>query len=261
MKTNKRLCSCTICKNVLTTNNLPIHYNSKQCRTGKLFSSPREKQERSLKCKFCDKIGSSMNSITQHELYCKSNPEKKVKKSSFGMLGKKGSNQFAKAKKMGLPLPEVSERTRLKISEATKKANETRWADPAIRKKHAEAMRRAVNNNPDSYTSSNRGRVKQIEYKGIKFQGSWELEFYKYCEANSIECFRNTEGFKYVWQGERTYYPDFYLPKYDSYVEVKGYKTERDEAKWKQFPKKLLIIDKKDIDNIKKGIYNLIVVK
>jgi wobble nucleotide-excising tRNase len=51
------------------------------------------------------------------------------------------------------------------------------------------------------------------------------------------------------------------LPKYDSYVEVKGYKTERDEAKWKQFPKKLLIIDKKDIDNIKKGIYNLIVVK
>jgi hypothetical protein len=33
------------------------------------------------------------------------------------------------------------------------------------------------------------------------------------------------------------YFPDFYLPETEEYIEIKGYKTERDEAKWKYFPK------------------------
>jgi hypothetical protein len=214
-----------------------------------------------MNCQYCKREAKTLVSNVQHEIWCKENPNRKIRKGTPGQIGRKRPPGFVTTNQWSKPGYTMSAETRKKISEATKKANETRWSDPEIRKKHAESMRRAVDNNPESYTSSNRGRVKQIEYKGIKFQGSWELEFYKYCEFNSIECVRNTEGFKYVWQGERTYYPDFYLPKYDTYVEVKGYKTERDEAKWKQFPKKLLIIDKKDIDNIKKDIYNLIIVK
>jgi hypothetical protein len=43
--------------------------------------------------------------------------------------------------------------------------------------------------------------------------------------------------------------PDFYLIESDTYVEVKGYKTEKDEAKWNQFPKhrKLKILMKEDL--------------
>ena len=118
-------------------------------------------------------------------------------------------------------------------------------------------MKKAVEKNPEAYTSSNRGRTKQIIYNNIKFHGSWELKFYQWCESNNVNCIRNSTGFKYNWFGERTYFPDFYLPDYDTYVEVKGYKTERDDAKWSQFPNKLLTVVKKDMINIIKNSYEL----
>ena len=118
-------------------------------------------------------------------------------------------------------------------------------------------MKEAVKNNPDSYTSSNRGRTKQIEFDDIKFQGNWELEFYKWAKANNLNPKRATDGFTYIWNGERTYFLDFYIESKDLYVEVKGYKTDRDEAKWKQFPKELLIVDKKAIDKIRKNSYTI----
>jgi hypothetical protein len=202
-------------------------------------------------CKFCNREAKTTNSNIQHKLYCKSNPNKKIKTASMGMSGKKGANQYTYGAKM-------DDETRNKIRESTIRLNVERWGNPQNRIKHSEAMKRAVANNPEAYTSSNRGRTKQIIYKGIKFQGSWELTFFKWCEDKNITCERNTEGFAYEWNGIRTYFPDFYLPSYDSYVEVKGYKTEQDDAKWKQFPKKLLTVVKKDIDNIKKDCYNIL---
>jgi hypothetical protein len=202
-------------------------------------------------CKFCNREANTTTSNIQHELYCKSNPNKKIKTASMGMSGKKGANQYTYGAKM-------DDETRNKIRESTIRLNVERWGNPQNRIKHSEAMKRAVANNPEAYTSSNRGRTKQIIYKGIKFQGSWELTFFKWCEDKNITCERNIEGFAYEWNGTRTYFPDFYLPSYDSYVEVKGYKTEQDDAKWKQFPKKLLTVVKKDIDNIKKDCYNIL---
>ena len=64
-----------------------------------------------------------------------------------------------------------------------------------------------------------------------------------------------TEGFPYIWNGERTYFPDFYIESLDLYVEIKGYETDRDKAKWKQFPKKLRVIKKKEINEIKKNCF------
>ena len=54
------------------------------------------------------------------------------------------------------------------------------------------------------------------------------------------------------------YFPDFYLPKYKLYIEVKGYETKRDRAKWKNFPKKLLILKNNEIKLIKQNKFNLI---
>ena len=65
------------------------------------------------------------------------------------------------------------------------------------------------------------------------------------------------QGFPYNWNGDRTYFPDFYLPELSEYVEVKGYKTERDVAKWQQFPNKLRLILKEDIIQIQKNEFVL----
>jgi len=201
-----------------------------------------------LYCSYCKRPEKSKTSKVQHELYCKENSERRIKKSSYGMLGKKGSNQWIKG--TGKPISEEGK-------EKIRQTNRIRIWTEEDRKKHSDTMKLAVQQNPESYTSSNRGRTKQIEYKGMKFQGNWELDFFKWCEDNSIKCERNTQGFKYEWNGIRTYFPDFYLSDLSEYVEVKGYKTDRDEAKWEQFPNKLRVILKKDIIKIRKNEFVL----
>jgi len=201
-----------------------------------------------LKCIFCNRDEKSLNSKAQHELYCKSNPDAKVKKASMGMLGKQGSNQFIKG--TGKPMTD-------KGKESIRVSNKNRVWTTETRANHSVSMKKAVENYPESYTSSNRGRTKQIIFNGIKFQGNWELEFYKWCVSNNILCIRNSEGFEYEWNGSRTYFPDFYLPEKNTYVEVKGFKTERDSAKWEQFPKQLIIVQKQDIISINKNSYIL----
>ena len=49
---------------------------------------------------------------------------------------------------------------------------------------------------------------------------------------------RCKDSFSYNFQNKlRRYTPDFYLVDTCEYVEIKGYKTEKDDAKWCQFPK------------------------
>jgi hypothetical protein len=156
-------------------------------------------------------------------------------------------NQWTKAKELGITL-EISDETRKKLSDASKKQKHSEES----KRKISEGIRKAIERNPDAYTSSNRGRTKQIVYNNIKFQGKWELEFYQYCERKNIKIQRSNEWFEYEWDGLRKYFPDFYLPDLNTYVEVKGYETDRDKAKWSAFPKKLIIIRKEDIHNIRK---------
>lgn len=149
-------------------------------------------------------------------------------------------------------IEKLTDAGRDRIRQATSINNIKKWKDPVIRKKHQESMKRAVLNNPEAYTSSNRGRTKEIIFDNIKFQGRWELEFYQYCKAANIQIERSNEWFEYEWKGSRKYFPDFYLPEYDLYIEVKGFETDRDRAKWSSFPKKLRVIRKKDIIEIRK---------
>jgi hypothetical protein len=39
------------------------------------------------------------------------------------------------------------------------------------------------------------------------------------------------------------------------YIEVKGYETDRDRAKWLQFPKNLRIIKETEIKQIRQGCF------
>jgi hypothetical protein len=77
-----------------------------------------------------------------------------------------------------------------------------------------------------------------VNYNGTDLHGSWEVAYARYLDLNSIKWIRNKDSFTYTFGGkERKYTPDFYLVDTDEYVEIKGYKTEKDIAKWEQFPK------------------------
>lgn len=202
-----------------------------------------------LLCKFCSKICKNDNSLRNHSRLCKLNPDKdilppKSDKWRESIKNRKNANQFTYGAK-------VSEETKRKLSESSKKQV---WSEER-RQNHSLAMKKAVEKNPDSYTSSNRGRTKQLIFDGIKFQGQWELEFYLYCKRNSIQIERTNECFDYEWNGSRKYFPDFFLREKNLYIEVKGYETERDRAKWSAFPKKLKVIGKEEIKKIRKGCF------
>lgn len=98
-------------------------------------------------CKFCNKEISNAGCLVLHESYCKNNPNKKDYSKIGGFeqynrrckeLGIPHDNQYTKAKKLGLPKPEISEETRKKLSKTSKgrkHTEETKLKLSLIRKK------------------------------------------------------------------------------------------------------------------------------
>lgn len=205
-----------------------------------------------MDCKFCEKNCKNYNSLINHERLCKENPNRQEVVSNFieynkkrKDLGIKGTNQYTKAKLLGLPKPVMSDETRKKLSESSKNRKYTEEQ----KKKHSESMKRAVENHPNSYTKNNVvGRVKNIIYNGIKLKGKWEVIVAKWLDLNNIKWEHETKSFDYEWNGIRKYYPDFYLPEFDLFIEVKGYETERDRCKWKDISNLIIL----KLDEIKK---------
>jgi hypothetical protein len=168
-------------------------------------------------------------------------------------LGIPGTNQFIKAKKEGRVVV-VSEETRKKLG----KINKGKQLTENHKNKLKIAMRKAVLENPNSYSANNvSGRTPIIEYNGFRLKGSWELLVAKWLDENNIKWTNIIEGFDYEWEeSKHIYYPDFYLLEYDKYIEVKGFERERDRCKWKVVSN-LIIIKKDDITKIKNKEYKL----
>jgi hypothetical protein len=208
-----------------------------------------------MNCRYCNDE-KNIYGLKNHERYCKLNPDRKDYDSSRNpMKGRKGSNQYIKAKKEGREKPLRSEESYKKQALSM---SLVKWSD-SRRKKHSDRMKEAVKSNPSSYSSSNvSGRTKTIEYNGFKLKGTWEYEVAKYLDENYIKWTNIIETpFEYEWEGEiHLYFPDFYLTDYDLYLEVKGYERDRDREKWKVLDN-LIIIKKKEIEEIKKRLYRL----
>lgn len=91
------------------------------------------------------------------------------------------------------------------------------------------------------------GRGKQGWYKGYWCDSSWELAYVIYNLEHDIKFDRNKEGFEYEFENKKyKYYPDFILED-GTYVEIKGYLDKKNNAKINSFNKKLIVIDKKGI--------------
>lgn len=218
------------------------------------------------KCKYCGKICKNKNSLAQHEIRCKNNPDrintdnstKNLKEYNnrvrSGEITKSNSNQYVKAKNLGLPKPEISQETRQKLSAVWL----GRHHSEESKQKTSQTMQQVVRERPESYSASNvNGRVKKVLYKDHILDSSWEVEVAKFLDSYDIRWEKPTTGFDYIYDGKsHIYYPDFYLLDFNTYIEVKGYKRKRDLAKWSSVPN-LIVISKKEISDIKAGVYKL----
>jgi len=205
-------------------------------------------------CPYCTKSYKTINALRSHKGYCKSNPnsvehpaKRRIGKNN-PMYGKKGCNQYIKHG------DEMSQETKEKIS---KSLTGSKWSEKR-KNDHSKVMSEIVKNNPASYRHGNKGgRTKIYEYKGFKLRGTWELSVAMYLDSIDVKWTNHVKSFPYLYEGkERQYYPDFYLPDHDMYLEVKGYETERDKIKWSSVTN-LKIIKKNEINKIQKRTYNI----
>lgn len=229
-----------------------------------------------MNCKFCNKESKSNNANAQHEIRCRDNPNRismdylNINRSNAMVIpetpcvycGKIIVNKLALGNHQTRcsmnPNRKLQVQTPAGKARSIAKNKERIWTDE-MRLNHSASMKQAVKENPESYTSSNRGRTKQIIVDGIKLQGQWEVDFYLWAKEKGLNPKRPDRAFKYSWNGERFYHPDFYIESLNLYVEVKGYETDRDRAKWSQFPEKLVVIKSAEIKKIRQGCFNWLV--
>lgn len=207
-------------------------------------------------CKFCGQERKNHNSLINHERLCKLNPNKQSTpfQSIEFRLRKKGNgcNQYTKAKRLGLSIPRLSIESRRKISIAA--SNRHKNAPVEIQEEENNRRKNKIREkvrNGEWHTSL--AKRMHYRYNEIDLHGKWELAYAKWLDLNSIKWERCKEQFSYIFEDKpRKYTPDFYLPESDEYIEIKGYKTKKDEAKWNQFPKhrKLKILLEKDLKDM-----------
>lgn len=209
-------------------------------------------------CQFCNKECKNLNSLKQHEIRCKENPNKidltYLSNRDYSNFNFNPSNQFIKAQKEGKKF-EVSSETKEKLSKIWKGKD----LPEEMKIKISNGMQKAVKEHPESYFGINTNtRVKKYLYNGVWLDGNWEVIFAKYLDSQNIKWNRPKQGFKYIWNnGNHIYYPDFYLIDYDLYIEIKGQETERDHIKWKSVSN-LLVIRWDEIKKINRNTFNIL---
>lgn len=87
-------------------------------------------------------------------------------------------------------------------------------------------------NNPNCGGETN---YKRYEYKNIVFDSSWEVEIAKYLDSKNIKWERSRKHILH-WvdsnNRNRRYYPDFYLPEHNIYIDPKNpFKQLKDKEK------------------------------
>lgn len=164
-------------------------------------------------CKFC---GIKNKSIGIHQKFCKLNPDR--------------SKNIQNSTHIGKCLNEEDEKIRREKISKTMKKNPLAGG---LREGSGRGLK-------TWYESPIAGRV--------YLRSSYELAYVKYLDANQIKWKQNIKSFEYVFnEKKRRYFPDFYLIDEGCFVEIKGFKTKQDEAKWSYFPYKLQILYGKDI--------------
>jgi hypothetical protein len=145
----------------------------------------------------------------------KTNPEwaEKISKTSI-------EREINRGEKNGMKNPEVAARQGRTRSQKFA-------SDPSWKEKASLAARENWKNG--KYDFSPVGKCKWYEHKKqtgelVKLQGTWEVVFAKYLESQGIDYLAHKGYFKYFDENllERTYFPDFYLPIFNVYVDVKG---------------------------------------
>lgn len=195
-------------------------------------------------CKYCGKECKNANSLRNHERLCKQNPNRQL--TSYEKYGPIAgfNNKGRSAWNLGLT-KDIDDRVR-KNGQGVARYYKSHPGS-FTGKTHSADVRKILSqkasiNNLTKFDKLS-GRGKRGYYKGIYCQSSWELAYVIFCIDHNINFKRNTQHFDYIFENQRhNYFPDFYLPDIDTYVEIKGYYDLRSKIKASQFKGNLQVL-------------------
>ena len=193
-------------------------------------------------CQYCGKL-CKLYGLKNHEKYCKENPNRiqiKRKMSEY-----KNGTYTPWNKGLTKDTDERVAKNAKSISDSYSSGKSKSWCGgltketddrlAKLSKKVSDTINAKVEN--DTWHSS-LGKVYHYDCNGYSMHGSWELALAEYLNSKNIKWIRPKDKFKYYFKDAwHWYHPDIYLVDYDIYIEVKGCITEKDFAKWEQFPK------------------------
>lgn len=87
-------------------------------------------------------------------------------------------------------------------------------------------------------------------YKGNYMRSSWEIAFAYFLDLSGIKWFYEPKRFYFK---DCTYLPDFYLPEWDLYIEIKGWFHKNTKKRFNLFKKKysnIKLLMKRDLQEI-----------
>ena len=206
-------------------------------------------KEQKLYCQYCNKECKSLNSLKQHEIRCKINPNKI--NTTVG-LNHKGENQFTKAKREGR-IYIVSEETKKKISWVGKHHSEE------SKQKISKSRKKYLDNNPDKIpfklNHSSKQSYPEKYFEELFIKENIPLKYHKQVDRYELD-FYNENLMKYVEIDGEQHYSD-YMIKHDiertEYLKQKGWEGIR--IRWSEY-KKMSDNDKENLINQIKEFLN-----
>lgn len=200
-----------------------------------------------MNCEYCQKGYEKEKAYTAHVRLCPLNPGRYVFSEVDKEKQKKNATRFNTSVLRLNKLKEkfkngelVShQKGKLRTQEEKDKISETMKKNPK-----AGGLREGSGRGVKQwYESAIAGRV--------YLRSTYELEYVKWLDKNNIIWKANLTKFPFIWEEKtRYYYPDFYLIDEECYVEIKGYETSKDIAKWRDFPYKLKVLKLEDLKKL-----------
>lgn len=168
-----------------------------------------------LLCKFCNKECKNNNSLKNHERCCPKNTNRVYKN---GMTGKKGGNQYTKAKELGVEKPSYD-------TSNWRRSGFVLWTKEQLSE---HAKKHGFGGYRENAGRSKKFRVFDSFGKEVVLQSTYELKCSEILNELKINWIR-PKALKY---DNKNYFADFYLTDYDIYLDPKNsYKAKLDKEK------------------------------
>lgn len=228
-----------------------------------------------LYCKYCNRECKSLNSLKQHEIRCKENPNRIIidfSKRTYENASRKGINKGKRWINNGIIskwvnpelLPDylnngwklgLDKNRKEKISNILTGKKMGKCLDPHKEEERKRKISESMKGNTNWKFNKTRGNSKKGWYKGIFCDSTWELAFVVYYKEHNLYIERSKECFKYIYNDEEhNYFPDFITD--EGIIEIKGRKDKKALEKEKQFPN-IKVID----NNLIKPYLNYVIEK